>query len=193
MDRTLMRHAGSQSQLELACAHGTHRGEAGYPGDLGELNLLLFSSHGGGPRTLLSLAGDVNISFQHGDGHVVNGHVVALPAELEENYRLIGFPGVVYDVVVSTHALEIIYLPTLMRPVFSGRIPESIMGHMLSFVSAARFKISGYVDVSFDEEAEQTVPLALTPYEFDVYSLTGNGVHRILSQARSVPNTTQDP
>ena len=111
------------------------------------------------------------MSFQNGDGHVV---------ELQENYRLIGFPRVVYDVIVTTHALEIVYLPALMRSLFSNRIPDSIMGHMLSFVSAGRFKIASSVEVSFVGGALQTVSLALTtPYRFDGYVLTGNGDSQI--------------
>ena len=56
---------------------------------------------------------------------------------------------------------------------------------MLPFISAARFKIRGDVDKTIEEAEviEIYEPLVFTQYVFDVWTLAGNGVHKLLSQS----------
>ena len=87
--------------------------------------------------------------------------------------------------MVSAHALEFIYIPTLLRHLLLKRVPRDALAHMLPFISAARFKIRGDVDKTIEEAEviEIYEPLVFTQYVFDVWTLAGNGVHKLLSQS----------
>ena len=105
--------------------------------------LLLCSSRGDGPRTLLSirLPADAEMSVQTGDGHFVNYTMIS--GYGEGNTRCFRRFGVVHDYWVSTHRLGFVCLPPLLRPLFLNRVPEHIVSNVLSFLSAAEVTISG--------------------------------------------------